>query len=59
MVLEVGSKQFLIGASALANSLSLQEINANGTFGTVRILSAETGIGLNQPTQLEAVTVAG
>ena len=59
VVLEVGSKQFLIGASALANSLSLQEINANGTFGTVRILSAETGIGLNQPTQLEAVTVAG
>ncbi len=59
IVMTVGAKQFLIGASALANSLTLQEIGADGTFGPVRTLSAETGIGLNQPTQLEAVTVAG
>lgn len=59
VVLSLGAKQFLVGTSALANALTLQAINADGSFGAIRILSSETGIGLNQPTQIEAVTVAG
>lgn len=57
-IAKVGSLSFAVSVSALANAVLVQQINANGTFGIARMISAEGGSGLNQPTQIGSVTVA-
>lgn len=54
-----GQNQYLVSLSSLANVVMVQEIKANGTLGVARSVSAETGVGLNKPTEVEAVTVQG
>lgn len=58
-IAKVGTLSFAVSVSALANAVMIQQINANGTFGTARLISAEGGSGLSQPTQIGSVTVAG
>lgn len=55
----VGPVQFLASISAMGNALMLQQINANGTMGIARLITAESGIGLHRPTHVEAITSAG
>lgn len=59
IVARAGQNQFLAAVSTMANALIVQPVNANGTVGTAQMTYAEQGIGLNRPTQVETVTVAG
>ncbi|AGT10138.1 calcium-binding protein [Paracoccus aminophilus] len=58
-LMKVGAKQFIASVSALGNALLVQEILADGTIGMTRLLSSETGVGINAPSHIESVTVAG
>lgn len=59
MVVPVGPAQFMVSVSALANAVIVQRINPDGSLGIARTISSDLGVGLNAPTMVTAVTVAG
>lgn len=56
-VVKLGDRNFMVSVSALGNYVAAQMLNADGTAGSARMLWADRGLGLNQPTHLTTVTV--
>ena len=50
-------RNFMVSVSALGNYVAAQVLNADGSAGSARMLGADRGLGLNQPTHLTTVTV--
>lgn len=55
----VGDRTYIVTSSALGNYVSVQGINRDGTLGGNQILSSARGLGLNEPTHVEVVTMMG
>lgn len=56
-VVKLGDRSFMVTVSALGNYVAAQLLNANGTAGGAKMLWADRGLGLNQPSHLTTVTV--
>lgn len=56
-VVRLGDRSFVLSVSALGNYVAAQLLHADGTAGSARMLWADRGLGLNQPSHLTTVTV--
>lgn len=56
-VVRLADRSFMVSVSALGNYVAAQMLNANGTAGGARMLWADRGLGLNQPSHVTTVTV--
>lgn len=59
LVVRSGQNQYLVTVSAMANAVVIQRIEQNGALGVARVLSSDTGVGLEKPTQVEAMVIQG
>ncbi|MFC3570659.1 M10 family metallopeptidase C-terminal domain-containing protein [Paracoccus simplex] len=58
-VTTLADRSFIIAASGLGNYVSVQIVMADGTLGPVQMLWSYRGLGMDQPSHLDTVTVAG
>ncbi|CQR87154.1 Ca2+-binding protein, RTX toxin-related [Paracoccus aminovorans] len=58
-VATMADRSFILAASGMGNYVSVQMIHADGSLGSAQMLWSWNGLGMDQPSHIDSVTVGG